>query len=330
MIANTDKPDFRDPKVFWHEETKSWKMVLALGWSYGVEIYSSANLKNWTSEGIFTTELQPCKRGQWECPDLLRFSYNGEDKWVMLVSVNPGGPVAGSGTMYFVGSFDGHNFVADDLDYPKWLDFGTDNYAGVTWSNTPGRYVYIGWMNNWLYSGAVPCSPWRSAMTLPRELSLVEQDGRPHLASKVVKEIDNIAGDWVKLENSEIGDHDAYQLRLTVDMTSKSSYRLENGKGQYLDLEYNPNARVLTAKRNANTGDISFSSVFSFPSIKMPVYENGDKVVFDIFVDRSSVEVVSADGKSAMTVLVFPESIYNKVTASSELNAEVRTLSRIW
>ena len=167
-------------------------------------------------------------------------------------------------------------------------------------------------------------------MTLPRELSLVEQDGRPHLASKVVKEIDNIAGDWVKLENSEIGDHDAYQLRLTVDMTSKSSYRLENGKGQYLDLEYNPNARVLTAKRNANTGDISFSSVFSFPSIKMPVYENGDKVVFDIFVDRSSVEVVSADGKSAMTVLVFPESIYNKVTASSELNAEVRTLSRIW
>ena len=330
VISNVDKPDFRDPKVFWHEETKSWIMVLALGWSYGVEIYSSPNLKNWTSQGVFTTELQHCKRGQWECPDLLRFSYNGEDKWVMLVSVNPGGPVAGSGTMYFVGSFDGHNFVADDLDYPKWLDFGTDNYAGVTWSNTPGRYVYIGWMNNWLYSGAVPCSPWRSAMTLPRELSLVEQDGRPHLASKVVKEIDNIAGDWVKLENSEIGDHDAYQLRLTVDMTSKSSYRLENGKGQYLDLEYNPNARVLTAKRNANTGDISFSSVFSFPSIKMPVYKNGDKVVFDIFVDRSSVEVVSADGKSAMTVLVFPESIYNKVTASSELNAEVRTLSRIW
>ena len=248
----------------------------------------------------------------------------------MLVSVNPGGPVAGSGTMYFIGSFDGKDFVADSLDYPKWLDFGTDNYAGVTWSNTPGRSVYIGWMNNWLYSGAVPCSPWRSAMTLPRELSLVEVDGAPHLASKVVDEIDNIAGEWSSLEDGEIGERDAYQLRLTVDMTSKSSYRLENAKGEYLELEFNPSTRLLSAKRNANTGNISFSSVFSFPAIKMPVYESGDEVKFDIFVDRSSVEIISAEGKSAMTMLVFPESIYDKVSSSSSLNAEVRTLSRIW
>lgn len=330
VIANKEKPDFRDPKVFWHEESQSWIMVLALGWSYGVEIYSSPNLKNWTSQGVFRTDLKSCNQGQWECPDLLRFEYNGEEKWVMLVSVNPGGPVAGSGTMYFVGSFDGKNFVADSLEYPKWIDFGTDNYAGVTWSNTPNRYVYIGWMNNWLYSGAVPCSPWRSAMTLPRELSLVEVDGLPHLASKVVDEIDNIAKDWESVENGVIGDRDAYQLRLTIDMISKSSYRLENEQGDYLELEFNPYTRMLSAKRNANTGNISFSSVFSFPAIKMPVYESADKLAFDIFVDRSSVEIVSADGLSAMTMLVFPESIYNKVSTDSELDAEVRTLSRIW
>lgn len=167
-------------------------------------------------------------------------------------------------------------------------------------------------------------------MTLPRELSLTEVDGSLHLASKVVDEIDNIAGNWETLENGEIGERDAYQLRLAVDMTSKSSYRLENEKGEYLELEFNPSTRLLSAKRNANTGNISFSSVFSFPAIKMPVYESGDEVKFDIFVDRSSVEIISAEGKSAMTMLVFPESIYNKVSASSDLNVEVRPLSRIW
>ena len=167
-------------------------------------------------------------------------------------------------------------------------------------------------------------------MTLPRELSLVEVDGLPHLASNVVDEIDNIAKDWESVENGEIGERDAYQLRLTVDMAVKSSYRLENGKGEYLEFEFNPYTRLLSAKRNANTGNISFSSVFSFPAIKMPVYETGDKVAFNIFVDRSSVEIVSSEGLSAMTMLVFPESIYNKVSTDSELDAEVRTLSRIW
>lgn len=330
VIANKNKPDFRDPKVFWHEETESWKMVLALGWSYGVEILSSNNLKNWTSESIFTIDDANCRKGQWECPDLLRFEYKGEEKWVMIVSVNPGGPVAGSGTMYFVGSFDGKTFVPDELDYPKWLDFGTDNYAGVTWSNVPDRTIYIGWMNNWLYSGAVPCSPWRSAMTLPRELSLVEVDGSPLLASEVVKEIDNIAGEWEKISDGSIGERDAFQLRLSIDMSVKSSYKIGNDKGEYLEIEFNPTTRMLAAKRNANTGDVSFSPVFSYPSIKMPVYETGEKVIFDIFVDRSSVEILSAEGKSAMTMLVFPEKIYSKITSSSDIDAEVRTLKRIW
>lgn len=330
VIANKELPDFRDPKVFWHEETESWKMVLALGWSYGIEIFSSKDLKNWSSQSVFRTDIAACNRGQWECPDLLRFEYGGEEKWVMLVSVNPGGPVAGSGTMYFVGSFDGQTFVADDLEYPQWLDFGTDNYAGVTWSNTPGRYVYIGWMNNWIYSGAVPCSPWRSAMTLPRELSLVDVNGVPVLASKVVDEIDNIAGEWEELDSGEIGERDAFQLKLTLDMAKKASYRLENEKGEYLELEYNPSIRMLSAKRNASTGDISFSSVFSFQAIRMPVYETADKVTFDIFVDRSSVEIISSEGKSAMTTLVFPEKIYSRISTSAVLDAKVRTLERIW
>ena len=200
IIANTTRGDFRDPKVFWHAETKRWVMSLALGWEYGIQFWTSTDLRTWREASTFTTEVGRCKRGQWECPDLLRMNYNGQEKWVLIVSVNPGGPVIGSGTMYFVGNFDGEKFTADDLGYPLWLDYGLDNYAGVTWSNTPdGRIILIGWMNNWSYSGDVPCDPWRSAFTLPRELSLVDYQGKPVLASRPVKELDKLASDWSTL-----------------------------------------------------------------------------------------------------------------------------------
>ena len=169
VIRNNDD-NLRDPKVFWHEETKQWVMALAKGWKMGVEFYGSPDLKNWTHLSTFFMELTGRPSIQWECPDLIKI----DNKWVLLVSVNPGGPILGSGTMYFIGDFDGKTFVADNLSYPLWLDYGMDNYAGVTFSNMGSRKVMIGWMNNWQYAGNVPCTPWRSAMTLPRELKLIE------------------------------------------------------------------------------------------------------------------------------------------------------------
>lgn len=125
------------------------------------EFYGSTDLKLWQHLSTFFTELKGRPSLQWECPDLIEMG----GKWVLLVSVNPGGPLVGSGMMYFTGQFDGTTFTADERDYPLWLDYGMDNYAGVTWSNTGSRRIMISWMNNWLYSGDVPCSPWRSAMT---------------------------------------------------------------------------------------------------------------------------------------------------------------------
>ena len=331
VIANNSKPDFRDPKVFWHEESQSWIMSLALGWEYGIELFSSKNLKNWTSLSIFTTDNPACRRGQWECPDLLRFEVDGEEKWVMFVSVNPGGPVSGSGTMYFVGSFDGQQFVADDMSYPLWLDYGTDNYAGVTWSNVPDRTIYIGWMNNWLYAGVVPADPWRSAMTLPRELELVNVDGRYVLASKVVREIENIASEWKTVTDGSLGENDAYQVRLSVDMTKDNTWRLSNGHDEYLEFYVNPSARMIVARRNGSTGASSFSASFSLPALRLPVTGTDDVIELDIYVDRSSVEFITADGTSAMTMIVFPENIYDKIECTSgEIDGKVRSLARIW
>ena len=123
-------------------------MTLAKGWKMGVDIYTSTDLKNWTFQSTFFVPLSGRPSLQWECPDLISFDYKGQKKWVMIVSVNPGGPVLGSGTMYFVGNFDGTTFTPDELNYPLWLDYGMDNYAGVTWSNTGNRRLLIGWMNS--------------------------------------------------------------------------------------------------------------------------------------------------------------------------------------
>ena len=91
---------------------------------------------------------------------------------MLIVSLNPGGFQIGSGTQYFVGQWNGKEFIADDVQ-TRWIDFGRDNYAGVTFSNAPdNKRIFLGWMSNWDYAVKVPTDPWRSAMTVPRELSL--------------------------------------------------------------------------------------------------------------------------------------------------------------
>ena len=325
-VIHNDDDNLRDPKVFWHEESGKWVMALAKGWKMGIEFYTSPDLKNWTHASTFFRELQGRPSLQWECPDLIRFG----ERWVLLVSVNPGGPLLGSGTMYFVGDFDGTTFTADELDYPLWLDYGMDNYAGVTWSNTGERKVMIGWMNNWQYAGAVPCSPWRSAMTLPRELQLTEYNGKPILASTVVKEADGIAGEW-KAAGSELDCEDAYQLRITIGLDKNSTIVLSNPFGEKYELNVTASSREIVCKRNASTGDTSFNGFFSVPSMRAPLNTEGERVTLDIFVDQSSVEVFTQNGSMAMTNLVFPKEMYNRLTVSgTEFEAKVRELKSIY
>lgn len=331
VIANSSEADFRDPKVFWHRETGQWIMALAKGWKCEIEFWSSGNLKNWKKLSSFSIPISACNKGQWECPDLLRMNYQGKDKWVLIVSVNPGGPVSGSGTQYFVGDFDGTSFVADERNYPLWLDYGMDNYAGVTWSNVENRQIIIGWMNNWNYAGSVPTKPWRSAMTLPRELNLIEWNGEPILASTVVTEIEKIAGEWQDIASGSLGTSDAYQLKLELDLTKNVTIILKNAEEEYLEMSVNASTRQLITHRTGKTGQYSFSSNFSIPSIKSPLHTSGNKVVLDIFVDRSSVEVFTENGSMVQTNLVFPNSIYNQLVVEGQsIDGKFRELKSIW
>lgn len=333
VISNNTEADFRDPKVFWYESGQYWVMSLAMGAKHEIQFFKSNDLKSWTKLSSFSMpSVIACNRGIWECPDLLKFNYNSQEKWVLIVSVNPGGPVLGSGTMYFVGNFDGNSFTADNNDYPLWLDYGMDNYAGVTWSNMPdNRTVLIGWMNNWKYAGAVPATPWRSAMTLPRELKLVEYNGKPLLANTVVSEIENIAGDWIDVIGEELGVDGPYQLRLDINLDSDKSFSLANASGEYLEFNIDVVNRKLITMRTGKTGAYDFSNEFSVPSIKSPLNTVGNTVTLDIFVDQSSVEIFTENGSMAQTNLVFPNSIYNMFKCDNEnIVAKVRTLQNIW
>ena len=329
VIKNNDD-NLRDPKVFWHADSKQWVMALAKGWARGVEFYGSTNLTSWNHLSTFVVDLPGRPSFQWECPDLIQLG----DKWVLLVSVNPGGPVLGSGMMYFVGNFDGKEFKADALDYPLWLDYGMDCYAGVTWSNTGDRKIMIGWMNNWTYAGAVPCSPWRSAMTLPRELKLTTFGGKPLLCCPVVSEVDKIASQWQNVSSEALpldAKKSAYQLRINVSMDQNSTITLSNSKDEKFVIDIRSSDRTLTARRNAATGRVDFNGSFSIPSMQAPLNVEGNTVVVDLFVDQSSVEIVTQDGAMSMTNLVFPTSIYDQLTISNaNCSAQVRSLSRIW
>ena len=173
VLGNDGIKDFRDPKVFWHEASQKWIMVLVAG--EHAMFYSSPDLKEWTYLSEFGRE-QGAHGGVWECPDLFPLKVVGSDQeiWVLIISINPNAPNGGSGTQYFLGSFDGTTFTSDQQE-ARWLDWGTDNYAGVTYNNVPGNQrIFIGWMSNWDYARDTPTEKWRSAMTVPRSLSLRE------------------------------------------------------------------------------------------------------------------------------------------------------------
>ena len=168
-VLDEGKKDFRDPKVFRYKD--HWIMCVAQPIERQISFYKSFDLVNWQHLSNFGPAA--AIDGIWECPDLFPLEVDGKEVWVLLVSLNPGG-LYGSGTQYFVGDFDGENFSPKySTSEPRWLDFGKDNYAGVTFNNEPnGRRIFIGWMANWLDVKNHPETSWTCQMTTPRVLGL--------------------------------------------------------------------------------------------------------------------------------------------------------------
>ena len=322
-VLTSDARDFRDPKVFWHKETRRWIMILAVGQE--MQIFSSPNLKDWTYESSFG-EGQGAHGGVWECPDLFELPVEGtnEKKWVLLCNLNPGGPFGGSATQYFVGTFNGKEFVNESPSKTKWMDWGKDHYATVTWSDAPdNRRIAIAWMSNWQYANDVPTSQYRSPNSVPRDLGLFTVGGETYLQSAPSPELQKLR-DISKKRSFRVNgtrtvkemipvNEGAYEIELSIKNLHADviGFRLYNDKGEEVDMQYDMKEKRFSMDRR-KSGDVGFNE--NFPALTWTAVESGkNELKLHLFVDKSSVEAFGDGGRFAMTNQVFPSEPYNHI-----------------
>ena len=331
----TLESEARDPNMFWNEETKQWTLILAHALDHEMLIFTSPDLKSWTLQSSFGKGLG-AQDGVWECPDLFELPVTGtqEKKWVLICNINPGGPFGGSATQYFTGSFDGKTFKVDtdaSGNVPtKWLDYGKDHYATVSWSDTPGRRTVIGWMSNWQYAAEVPTLQFRSANTLPREMGVFKVDDQYYVSSKPSPELDALRGKIthnakriqvgkrahtvsLPLENDGI-----CEILMNVDAKRSKQLKmtLANKAQEKVTIIYDVEKETISFDRT-QSGIVDFSQ--DFPAVTVtPTYENDGSVNLRLFIDRSSMELFEQEGRFVMTNLVFPTSPYTTLSFQAE------------
>ncbi len=339
--------DFRDPKVFWYEPTQKWYMIVSA--DKNMRFYSSENLKDWTYLSQFGDGygMQP---NQFECPDFFPLPVDGDStrmKYVMIVNINPGCWFGGSATEYFVGDFDGKEFrCISKPNVVKWLDYGKDHYAAVTFSNTPGRVVALPWMSNWEYANIVPTRQFRSADALPRQLSLFSKDGEIYMAANVVEEMQALRketteratislSDELLINPMETGEGGACELEMDITPREAQTvgFELLNEKGERVDIYLDMKEHRIVMDRTKSgitelgemnvhekeTDDhrkhlaVNYQNDFALGTWAPLSLCEGNTYHVDVFVDKCSVELFVDGGRIAMTNLVFPTTPYNQL-----------------
>jgi len=332
VIGNDGIKDFRDPKVFWDEDTSQWVLILVAG--DHAKFYKSSNLKDWELMSEFGKD-KGAHGGVWECPDLfkLKVGETEEEKWVLLISINPGAPNGGSGTQYFVGEFDGKTFSTDQKE-TQWLDFGMDNYAGVTYNNVPNNdRIFIGWMSNWNYARDTPTEVWRSAMTLPRKLTLDKDESRYFLKNYPIANFNKLK----KLENeinaitldapfeSEAENLNHKEISFTMNLKDEITVSVSNSLSENISLAFNPKEKKILFDRTGS-GIVDFEDSFGKEIQSQPYMPIEKEVEVKIIIDQSSVEVFIDKGKYVFTNQIFPKQVYTKLDISGSEGAVISNL----
>jgi fructan beta-fructosidase len=323
VVKNPGIRDFRDPKVRWYESEKKWIMTLAT--KDRITFFSSPDLKAWKKESEFGLD-RGAHGGVWECPDLFPLQLNGKTYWVLLVSINPGGPNNGSATQYFIGQFNGHQFVESGAGKEiKWIDYGPDDYAGVTWSNTGDRSLFLGWMSNWMYAGQVPTEKWRNAMTIPRVLGLKQVNDDLYLTSNPVVELKKLTLSPIEgklIVNKKLPAQ--YILKFKTVNTKNWSVELGNNTGEKLVLGYDQASNRYYIDR-ASSGTIAFNPEFAKRTYA-PRLTKDQSSNIELVVDASSIELFADNGLTVMTSLFFPHTPYDSYRIKSENGLVVKSI----
>lgn len=317
-VLPSRKRDFRDPKIFRNTIKGCWGMVLAAG--DHVQFYKSSDLKNWTQTGEFGPEGN-YSQGVWECPDLFPLQIGDETKWVLIVSMGRNEENHGSRTQYFLGTFDGDTFISDGkFNQTEFIDYGFDNYAGVTFDNTDQK-IMIGWGVNWVYANELPTDEYCGIMTVPRILSLVDTPkGGVRLAGKPVTD------DYFSEGTPSDGTLPGEVFKLTVTGNGASAISLKNPEGQVFTFGVNENNEVYIDRSKA--GYRGFSPVFAsewYASLSAPRLYDGEWKL-ELTFDRSVCELFLDNGTRAFSQLIFPDSPYTTVSATGRASIQIHTL----
>lgn len=324
--------DFRDPKVFWHEESSKWIMSLAV--KEKVEFYTSPNLKEWTFASSFGADTAGTHRGIYECPDLFPIYVDGDPtkkKWVLTLSLgdrngvnpnDPDTPAGGSGMMYFVGNFDGTTFTPDEpidsVDDVKWVDFGSDFYAAVTWGGIPpqdGRKLWVGWMNNWRYAGTLPSEEWRGNMSIPREIKLKSYPEGLRLIQSPVEELSDLRKPIKTLQDVTLepdmnptADVSTAKAEIIAEFelgtATEFGFKVRKSTAEETTIGYDVNNKQLFVDRT-NSGATDFHPDFAAKHEAAMTPEN-NRIRMSVFVDWSTVEVFGNNGKAVISDTIFP------------------------
>jgi fructan beta-fructosidase len=307
-ILSINRKDFRDPKVFWHEPSKSWVMALVIPDQYKVQFYKSANLINWKLSGEFGDIGDRAKI--WECPDLYELPIENDargKRWVLSLSgSHPQGP-GFVGMQYFIGTFDGLTFKADNpKQEPLYLDYGKDFYAGIVYNNTMEGFptVMIGWINNWTYGNLVPTAPWRGAMSIPRELSLKKVGEGLRLLQRPLTSVNSVRSGGPIDMSRPMSKSIELQMEFDASQTKESGIKLFPGSADEITIGFDTGKKELFIDRSKPA---STAKIKEFNSRETARLDVAGTIKLRIFVDQSIVEVFADDGAVVMSEQIFPE-----------------------
>ncbi|MBC7507509.1 MAG: GH32 C-terminal domain-containing protein, partial [Ferruginibacter sp.] len=318
----------------WYQPQKKW--IMALSAKDNITFYSSPDLKNWVKESEFG-KGKGAHGGGWECPDLISLDDNGKQRWVLIVNLNPGGPNLGSGTQYFVGDFNGKTFTSAQSQ-TRWLDYGPDNYAGVTWSNTGKRKILIGWMSNWMYANQVPTESFRNAMTLPRELKIKHAGKDIFVSSLPITELSAISSMPVVAENIHVSKpyniadkagklKFPCRINLSTDVIKDFSMVVSNDREEELVIGYKKQQNQYFIDRT-KSGITAFNEGFAARHVAPRLTANA-AMNLSLVIDNSSVELFADDGLTVMTEIFFPSKPYNQIRVQSNDGVVIKKLEYI-
>jgi len=351
-VADLKQPDFRDPKVFWYESEKKWVMVAVLADARKAVFFDSRDLKKWTFSGSFETGGND--KGQWECPDLFELAVDGDPKnkkWVLIVNRNPGAPAGGTGTRYFVGSFEGAHFLNETpAGQELWADYGKDFYATNSFSDIPpkdGRRIWIGWISNWQYANREPTLIWRGGQSLPRELGLTQFPDGIRLVQKPIGEAKSLRErELLQLSNVSIpmamqamhlanvrGETLEIEAELAPRAAREIGFRLRKGGTEETVLGITAEDKQVFVDRT-RSGQVAFAP--EFPGRHKAKLRQSSHVKLHIFLDRSSVEIFVNDGEVVLTDRIYPSpgsdgiELYSNEGRGKVLSLSIWKLGSIW